>query len=364
MTKAATTTKSKAVKRVQVRTRSKVSRMLSHDVAVDLGTANTLVAIDGRGVIINEPSVVATNKRTKQVIAIGNDAKQMVGRTPKSIIATQPLVNGVVSDYEITEHMLRMFVDQLHNDHKVLFQRPRMIVGLPCGVTEVEKRAVEEAARSSGARKVYLIQEPIAAAIGSGIDVLGENGSIIVDIGGGTTEIAVIANGRPVITKSLRIAGDEMNDALRQFIREEYSLQIGARTAEDIKTGVGIVGGGDQKSRSMQVRGRNVVTGLPQEIEVTSEKVKSILTKQLRPIIEAVKGVLDETPPELISDIMKDGIHLAGGGALITGIDRLLRSETHIDVNIPKNALTAVVEGASIALANPLTYKSCLIYTE
>ncbi len=363
MTKAASTPRTKAVKRAQGRTRSKVSRLLSHDIAVDLGTANTLVAIDGRGVIINEPSVVATNKKTNQVIAIGKDAKQMIGRTPKSIIAAQPLVDGVVSDYEVTEYMLRSFVDKLHRVHRVLFQRPRMIVGLPCGVTEVEKRAVEEAAKSSGARKVYLIQEPVAAAIGTGVDVLGERGSMIVDIGGGTTEIAVIANGAPVITKSIRIAGDEMNDALRQFVREEYGLQIGERSAEDIKTTIGIVGG-NNKVRSMTIRGRNVVTGLPQEIEINSDMVKNTISKQLRPIIEAVKGVLDETPPELISDIMQDGIHLAGGGSLIVGIDRLLRSETHIDINVPKNALTAVVEGAAIALANPLTYKHSLIYTE
>lgn len=338
-------------------------RMISHDIAVDLGTANTLVAIDGRGVVINEPSIVATNKKTKQVIAIGSDAKLMIGRTPKSIVASQPLVDGVVSDYEITEHMLRTFIDKLHRVHRVLLQRPRMIVGLPCGVTEVEKRAVEEAAKSSGARKVYLIQEPIAAAIGSDIDVLSERGSMIVDIGGGTTEIAVIANGVSVLTKSLRIAGDEMNDAIRQHVREEYGLQIGERSAEEIKTGVGAIGS-TTANRSMHIRGRNVVTGLPQEIEVTSDMIKGTVNKQLRPIIEAVKGVLDETPPELISDIMQDGIYLTGGGSLIAGLDRVLRSETHIEVNTPKNALTAVVEGAARALADPLKYRRCLIYTE
>ena len=363
MTKTATITRTKAVKRAQTRTRGKMSRIISHDIAVDLGTANTLVAIDGRGVVINEPSVVATNKKTNQVIAIGNEAKQMVGRTPKSILAIQPLVDGVVSDYEVTEYMLRSFIDRLHRVHRVLLQRPRMIVGLPCGVTEVEKRAVEEAAKSSGARKVYLIEEPIAAAIGCGVDIMSERGSMIVDIGGGTTEIAIISNGVAVLTKSVRIAGDEMNDALRQHVREEYGLQIGERTAEDIKTTIGIVGG-DNKSRSMSVRGRNVITGLPQEIEITSDMVRVTVAKQLRPIIDAIKGVLDETPPELISDIMQQGIHLAGGGSLIVGIDRLLRSETHIDVNMLKNALTAVVEGASIALANPSLYRQSLIYTE
>jgi rod shape-determining protein MreB len=343
--------------------RSRLKRLISHDIAIDLGTANTLISIEGKGVIINEPSIVATNKKTKQVIAIGEEAKQMLGRTPKDIQALQPMVDGVVSDYEVTEYMLKNFVELLHRNHRVLTHRPRIIIGLPCGVTEVEKRAVEEAARSAGARKVFLIQEPVAAAIGSGIDIMDEKGSMIVDIGGGTTEIAIIAGGRAIITKSIRIAGDEINAAIKQFVRDEYSLQIGDRTAEEVKHSVAVVGG-DAKTRSMAVRGRNVVSGLPQEIEINSDMIKATVTKQLRPIIEAIKSVIDETPPELISDIMKDGIHIAGGGALITGIIRLIRAETHIEVNTPKNALTAVVEGAAIALANPLKYRRALIYTE
>lgn len=362
MTKASTATSLISAKS-RTSSRSKLKKMVSHDVAVDLGTANTLVAIDGRGVVINEPSVVTINKKTKAVIAIGEDAKAMVGRTPNTISAVQPLVGGVVSDFEITEHMLSSFVEKLHKMHKVLMQRPRMIVALPCGVTEVERRAVEEAAKSSGARKVFLIEEPIAAAIGSGVDILSETGSMIVDIGGGTTEIAVIANGSNVISKSIRVAGDEVNEAIMNFTRDEYNLQIGVRTAEEIKIKIGIVGG-KKTSRSMIIRGRNTVTGLPQELDISSDMIKNTLTRQLRPIVEAIKTVLDETPPELISDIMEGGICLAGGGALISGIDRLIRAETHIDVRVPKNALTAVVEGASVALADPKKYQHILIYCD
>lgn len=349
--------------RAKEKTRNKFLKLLSHDIAVDLGTANTLVSIDGHGIVINEPSVVATNKKTKQVIAIGIEAKAMVGRTPKSIAAIQPLVDGVVSDFEITEHMLRAFVMRLHRRHKVLMQRPRMIVGLPCGVTEVERRAVEEAARSSGARQVFLIEEPVAAAIGSGIDIHDERGKMIVDIGGGTTEIAVLANGSSIMSKSIRIAGDELNEAIINFARDEYNLQIGLRTAEEVKMKIGVVAG-KSMSRSMVVRGRNTVTGLPQELELSSEMIKNSLVRQLRPIVEAIKAVLDETPPELISDIMEEGMYIAGGGALIVGIDRMLRTETHINVNISQNALSAVVEGAAIALANPMRYRSSLLHTK
>ena len=362
MSKTSTTATSLTAIQAKAGARSKLHRLISHDIAVDLGTANTLVSINGHGVVINEPSVVATNKKTKQIIAIGKDAKAMVGRTPKSIAAIQPLVDGVVSDFEVTEHMLRDFVNKIHRQYRVLMNRPRMIVGLPCGVTQVEKRAVEEAARSSGARRVFLIEEPIAAAIGAGVDILEEKGKMIVDIGGGTTEIAVIANGTSIMSKSVRIAGDELNEAIQNFARDEYNLQIGSRSAEEVKVNIGVVSG--KVSRSMMIRGRNIVTGLPQELEISSDMIKNTMTRQLRPIIEAIKAVLDETPPELISDIMEEGIHVAGGGAMIVGVERLLRSETHIDVNIPQNALTAVVEGASLALADPVRYRHSLLHTE
>lgn len=346
-----------------VKARSRAQRMFSHDIAVDLGTANTLVSVEGHGIIINEPSIVATHRKTKRVLAIGHDAKKMVGRTPKSIITAQPLIDGVVSDFEITEHMLKSFINRLHREHRVLMQRPRMIVGLPSGVTEVEKRAVEEAARSAGARKIYLIEEPVAAAIGSGLDITGESGVMIVDIGGGTTEIAVLAGGNVVLSKSLRIAGDELSEFIMQFVRDEYNIQIGERTAEKIKTRIGAVYS-HSDAKTIPVRGRNYITGLPQEIELSSDVLAKPMAKQVRPIIDGVKTVLEETPAELISDIMQKGIYVAGGGGLIGGIDHLIRQESHIEVVVPKNALSAVVEGAAIALSQPEKYKDVLMVTE
>lgn len=346
-----------------LRARSRTQRLISHDIAIDLGTANTLVSIEGHGIIINEPSIVATHRKTKRVLAIGTEAKKMVGRTPKSIITAQPLIDGVVSDFEITEYMLKSFIQRLHREHRVLLQRPRMIVGLPCGVTEVEKRAVEEAARSAGARKIYLIEEPVAAAIGAGLDITGESGVMIVDIGGGTTEIAVLAGGNVVVAKSLRIAGDEISETITQFMRDEYNMQIGERTAEDIKTRIGAVYK-HSDVKTMPVRGRNYITGLPQEIELSSDVLTKPLSKQVRPILDSVKMILEETPAELIADIMQKGIYVAGGGGLIGGIDHLIRQESQIEVVVPKNALTAVVEGASIALSQPDRYKDVLMAGE
>lgn len=346
-----------------LKARTRTQRLISHEIAVDLGTANTLVSIEGHGIIINEPSIVASHRKTKRVLAIGADAKKMVGRTPKSIVTAQPLIDGVVSDFEITEHMLRSFIQRLHKDYRVLMQRPKMIVGLPSGVTEVEKRAVEEAARSAGARKIYLIEEPVAAAIGSGLDIGGESGVMIVDIGGGTTEIAVLAGGNVVLSKSLRIAGDEITESIIQFMRDEYNMQIGERTAEDIKTKIGAVYTHNDV-KTMPVRGRNYITGLPQEIELSSDVLTKPLSRQVRPILDSVKTILEETPAELISDIMQKGIYVAGGGGLIGGIDHLIRQESHIEVVVPKNALTAVVEGAAIALSQPDKYKDVLMVTD
>lgn len=337
--------------------------IFSHDIAVDLGTANTLVSLNGYGIVINEPSVVATNRKTKKVIAIGTEAKKMVGRTPRSIIAAQPLVDGVVSDFEVTEHMLKHFVDTIHKKHRVFISRPRMVVGLPYGVTEVEKRAVEEAAKSAGARKIWLIEEPVAAAIGSGLDILDELGCMVVDIGGGTTEIAVLASGRVVAAKSLRIAGDEMTEAVSDFIRDEYNLMIGERTAEQVKIKLGQVGS-SKNIKDMKVRGRNVLTGLPQEIKITSEAIRKPLGAQVRPIIDAIKTVVEETPPEIISDIMEKGVVVTGGGALIDGIDKLIKQEIQMKVVVPENPLTAVVEGAAEALKNPNAYRNILMVSE
>jgi len=308
-----------------------------------------LVWVAGKGLVINEPSVVAFNKKTKKIVAIGEKAKQMIGRAPKQIKITKPLVDGVVSDFEVTEQMLRYFIDKVHRVHRVVWPRPRIIIGLPSGVTEVEQRAVEEAARSAGARRIFLIEEPIAAAIGSGLDVLGNGGHMVGDIGGGTTEIAVLSVGGVVALKSLRIAGDELTEVVQQYIRDEFGVQIGEQTAEKLKTSIGAVYvHADPKSEI--VRGRNVISGLPMQIEISSDLLRIPLMKQTRPVIEAVKVALEEAPAELIGDIMQSGIVLTGGGSLIAGMDHLVKQETKIDTTIGENALTAVVEGSAKVL--------------
>ena len=337
-----------------------LNNLLSHDIAVDLGTANTLISLSEKGLVINEPSVVAINKKTKDIIAIGEPAKAMLGKTPDEIQAARPLIDGVVSDYEITEQMLKSFIDKIHRVHKVLWPRPRMIIGLPSGVTEVEHRAVEEAAKSSGARRVYLIEEPVAASIGAGLDVLGAGGVMVVDVGGGTTEVAVIALGSVVVFKSLRVAGDEFTEAIINFIREEFGLQIGEQTAERIKTEIGAVYAHSDPKKTT-VRGRNVLTGLPQEAEVSSDILRTPLARQAKPIIDAIKATLEEAPPELVADVMIKGIVLTGGGSLIRGIDHLVQGETNIETIVAPNALTAVVEGASTTLQDLDKYRNVLI---
>jgi rod shape-determining protein MreB len=279
----------------------------------------------------------------------------MVGRAPDGLTATYPIQGGVVSDFDGVEYMLKALVEQVHAAKKVLSQRPVMILSLPCGISEVEQRAVVEAARACGARKVYLIQEPVAAALGAGVDIFSEKASMVVDIGGGTTDIAILASGRDLVTKSIRHASNDITTALKQFVRDEYSLQIGERTAEEIKIGLGSLGS-KTKNRSLVVRGRSAVTGLPQELELTSEKIKNVISKQLRPIAEAIKTLLDEAPTEVVADILSSGIQLTGGGALIPGVDQFLRSETHVDVSVPTNPLTAVVEGSMVALSDPKKY--------
>jgi rod shape-determining protein MreB len=339
---------------------NQISRLLAHDIAIDLGTANTLVWVAGKGLVINEPSVVAFNKKSKKIVAIGEKAKQMIGRAPKQIEISKPLIDGVVSDFEVTEQMLRYFIDKVHRIHKVVWPRPRIIIGLPSGVTEVEQRAVEEAARSAGARRIYLIEEPIAAAIGSGLDVLDNGGHMVVDIGGGTTEIAVMSVGGVVALKSLRIAGDELTEAVQQYVRDEHGVQIGEQTAENLKCSIGAVyAHADPKTEV--VRGRNVISGLPMQIEVSSDQLKEPLIKQTRAIIDAVKSALEEAPPELIGDIMQSGITLTGGGGLMAGMDHLLKTETKIETSIGDNALTAVVEGAGKVLEDLDKYKRTLL---
>ena len=335
---------------------------ISHDIGIDLGTANTLVYIKGKGIVINEPSVVAINRKTKQVVAIGEKAKAMIGRTPAGMQAARPLVDGVVSNYEITEHMLQYFLDKVQQEHKVFWPHPRVVIGLPSGVTEVEKRAVEQAARGSGARSVYLVEEPMAAAMGVHLPVKDARGSLIVDIGGGTTEVAILSLGGIVVSRSLRIAGDEITESIMQFARDEYNLQIGEATAESIKLTIGRVFPSD-KPKKMTVRGRNLVSGLPEEVKFSSDNLRSMLSNQVRPIIEAIKITLEESPPELAADIAEDGIVLVGGGSQLAGLPELMHQETKLQVRVPKNALSAVVEGCGVVTDNLEDLKDILVRT-
>lgn len=337
--------------------------MFSHDIGIDLGTANTLVYVRGKGIVINEPSVVAINTKTNQVLAIGDEAKRMVGKTPASIVATRPLVDGVVSDFEVTEQMLKYFIDKVHKETFAIFPRPRVVIGIPSGVTEVEKRAVEEAATNAGARQTYLIEEPMAAAIGSRLPIQDAAGSVIVDIGGGTTEVAVISLGGIVASRSLRIAGDELSDDIIQYARDEFNLQIGDRTAENIKIAIGSAYP-LQASMDAPMRGRDLVTGLPKEIIVTSEQIRVALSKSVRSIVDAVKITIEETPPELVADIMDRGIHLAGGGALLKGLNLLIHRETKMPVHISDDPLTAVARGTGLVLEDLDSLKDVLITTQ
>jgi rod shape-determining protein MreB len=332
----------------------KMLSFLSIDMAIDLGTANSLAYVRGRGIVINEPSVVAVNNKTGQILAIGEEAKKMVGRTPAFITATRPLVSGVISDFEITEQMLKYFIEKAATLSKKRFglaYLPRVIIGIPCGVTEVERKAVRDAAKNAGARTVFLIEEPLAAAIGARLPIQDAGGNFIVDIGGGTTEVAVISLGGIVTFRSLRIAGDKLNDDIIQFAQKEYKLLIGERTAENIKIAIGLALP-MKDNKEMPMRGRNIVTGLPEEVVVFSDDIQRALEKSVRQIVSAVKTTIEETPPELLADVMTNGIYLAGGGSLLKGLDVLIAKETNIFCKIIEDPLTAVVRGAGIALEN------------
>lgn len=335
----------------------------SHDIGIDLGTANTLVYVRGRGIVINEPSVVALNTKTKQILAIGDEAKKMVGKTPANIVATRPLVDGVVSDFEITEQMLKYFIEKVHKESFVILPRPRVVVGIPSGVTEVEKRAVEDAATNAGARQAFLIEEPMAAAVGSGMPIHDAAGSMVVDIGGGTTEVAVISLGGIVASRSIRIAGDELTEDIINFAKEKFNLSVGERTAEAIKISIGsacLVG----KEIEAPIRGRDMVTGLPKEIVINSEQARTAISKSVKAIVEAVKITLEETPPELLADIMDKGIYLAGGGALLKGLDKLIKAQTKINVHITQEPLTSVVRGTGVVLEDIDKLKDVLVSTQ
>ena len=324
---------------------------IAHDIGIDLGTAYCLVYVKGQGIVINEPSVVAINKKSKQILAIGDEAKKMVGRTPSHIVAIRPLVDGVVSDFEVTEAMLKYFIEKVQKTRFSLVPRPRVVIGIPYGVTEVERRAVEEAALNAGARQVYLIEEPMAAAIGANLPVQEATGNLIVDIGGGTTEVAVISLGGIVTSRSLRVAGDELNEDIISYARDQFNLLLGERTAEDIKISIGSAYPQEHKL-TYPMRGRDLITGLPKEIIISDEEIRKALTKSVAAIVDAVKLTVEETPPELLADIMDRGVILAGGGALLRGLDKLLQEATHIPVYIADDPLGCVARGTGQVLEN------------
>ena len=335
----------------------------SKDLGIDLGTANTLVYVKDRGIVINEPSVVAINQKTGQILAIGQEAKRMVGRTPGHIVATRPLCEGVISDFEITEQMLRYFINQVCRGSIKFLSRPRVVIGVPSGVTEVEKRAVEDATRNAGARDVYLIEEPMAAAIGSRLPIQEATGNMVVDIGGGTTEVAVISLGGIVVVKSLRIAGDKLNEDIIQYAREEFKLLLGEKTAEDIKIAVGSAFSLEDKMET-SMRGRDLITGLPKEVIVNSDDIREAMRRSVKILVNAVRSTIEESPPELVADIMTQGIIMAGGGSLLRGLDRLISQETQMPVKISEDPLTAVVRGCGIVLEDIDALKNVLVSTQ
>lgn len=319
----------------------------SRDIGIDLGTANTLAYVKGRGIVLDEPSVVAIDRDTKEILAVGNKAKEMVGRTPGNIVAIRPLKDGVIADFDVTERLLRDFIGKANK--RMAWFRPRVVVAVPSGVTEVEKRAVIDATLSAGAKDARVIEEPMAAAIGAGLPVQEPTGNMIVDIGGGTTEVAVISLGGIVSHRSIRIAGDEMDESIVQHIRRTYNLLIGERTAEDIKQTVGSACPMDEEL-TMDIRGRDLVTGLPKTVSISSEEIREALAEPVASIVESVKVTLERTPPELAADIMDRGIVMAGGGSLLNGLDRLIAYETGMPVHMAEDPLTAVVMGTGIAL--------------
>jgi rod shape-determining protein MreB len=318
------------------------SSLMGRDMAIDLGTANTLVYVRGRGIVLNEPSVVAVNTKDMRPLAVGTEAKRMIGRTPSHIQAIRPLKDGVIADFEICEKMLRYFIQKVHPRR---FAKPRMVICVPSGITGVEKRAVQEAAEYAGARKpAYIIEEPMAAAIGAGLPVHEPTGNMVVDIGGGTTEVAVISLGGIVTSQSIRIGGDELDEAIIQYIKKEYSLALGERTAEEIKIVLGSACELEEEIHA-EIRGRDLITGLPKTIIVTTDEIREAIEEPLAAIVDAVKVTLDKTPPELAADIMEQGIVLTGGGALLTGLDARLSSETGMPIVVADNPLLSVAIG-------------------
>ncbi len=337
--------------------------LFSQDIGIDLGTANTMVYVRGKGIVINEPSFVSIDTKTKKVLAIGSEAKEMAWRTPPNIAAIRPLRDGVISDFDITEAMLSYFIQRAHNNFLVRKPRPRVVVGIPSGVTEVERRAVYQASISAGAREAYLIEEPTAAAVGAGLPVTEPVGSMIVDIGGGTTEVAVFSLGGIVVSRSIRIAGDEMDEDIEAYARQKYNLLIGGRMAERCKITIGSAYPLPEE-KTMVLRGRNMVTGLPDSVEVSSIEIREALGGSIAVIIDAVRDVLDETPPELIADLMEQGICLAGGGAQLQGLAERLNEETKMHCYVAEDSMTCVARGAGRVLEDLDRYKDVLASTE
>ena len=333
------------------------------DIGIDLGTANTLVYVSGRGIVINEPSVIAINQKTGHVVAVGSEAKRMVGRTPGHIVAIRPLVDGVISDFEVTEEMLRYFINRALENPVHFLSRPRVVIGIPSGITEVERRAVKDAALSAGAREAYLVEEPMAAAIGVRLEVQDPIGNMIVDIGGGTADIAVVSLGGIVAAKNLRIAGDRLNQDIIQYARDEFKLLLGERTAEDLKIAIGSVLP-QPVALEATMRGRDLVTGLPREVLVTDVDIREAMKSSTATLIKAIRETIEVTPPELVADIIHRGIVLVGGGSLLRGLCALIERETRIPVKVAEDPLTAVVRGAGIILEDLDKLREVLIEPE
>jgi rod shape-determining protein MreB len=337
--------------------------LFSRDMSIDLGTASILVLVRGQGIVVQEPSVVAIEKRTKRVLAIGSEAKEMIGRTPANIVAIRPLRDGVISDFDVTEKLLHYFINKAHQRTRMPVPRPRVVIGIPSGVTEVEKRAVHDAALSAGAREAYLIEEPMAAAIGAGLPITEAVGSMIIDIGGGTTEVAVIALGGIVVIRSIRIAGDEMDEEIIHYARQKYNLLIGERMAERVKIAIGSACPLPEE-KTMTIHGLNLISGLPQSIEVSSVEIREALSGSIGTIVATVKEAIDATPPELVADLLEQGIAMAGGTSQLQGMAERLSQETKMRVYLAENPVTCVVRGAGEVLEHLDALHKVLVSTQ
>jgi rod shape-determining protein MreB and related proteins len=338
----------------------KFFRNFSKDIGIDLGTANTLVYVKDQGIIINEPSVVAINNRTEKIVAVGEDAKIMLGKTPQHITVTRPLVDGVISDFEVSEKMIKYFIEKVHRESFTFVPRPRVVIAIPLDITEVERKAVEDAVLGAGASDVLLIEEPMAAAIGAGLPIQEASGSMIVDIGGGTTEIAVISLGGVVAWKALKLAGDKFNEAIVQYARDKFNILLGERSAEKIKIQIASVLPLDEPLESI-MRGRDLLTGLPKQIKITDSNIREAIIKPIKLIIENIKATIETTPPEIVSDLYERGLVLTGGGALLRGLDTLISQETKMPVHITDEPLTAVVRGTGKVLDDLDNLKEILL---